>query len=293
MLNRDGLVPHTTASAMAEQYRESIERFRAAATELHGAMERLSEVFCQNGGYGYDFDVKLSHRTHEYHIGKGLDSLVDRFKRNCWGILVEKLDIRKIMSQRDRQMLDAQLEGKKDHYIQGTGTVPLAPLPDITAENVMDLLQSLIGRAGEFFAQKVAEEYEYWRPWRTEYATDDTGRLAERVIKQYAMDGYSSHYGWSIDHDARGHLQSLDSIFHALDGRGIPQEHDGQLLTALRAAGPDGKGETPYFRFRCFHNRNLHLRFMRLDLLAEFNRLAGRPDVIPQRKRSPRHTTAV
>ncbi|MEA1875793.1 MAG: DUF4942 domain-containing protein [Bacteroidota bacterium] len=48
-------------------------------------------------------------------------------------------------------------------------------------------------------------------------------------------------------------------------------------LTALDSvmSGLDGQGETEYFKFKCFKNENLHLKFKRLDLLNLFNKLAG------------------
>ena len=47
-----------------------------------------------------------------------------------------------------------------------------------------------------------------------------------------------------------------------------------QLIDAIEAA-KDGTGETEYLRFRCFRNRNLHLEFKRLDLVAKLNAIAG------------------
>jgi hypothetical protein len=63
-------------------------------------------------------------------------------------------------------------------------------------------------------------------------------------------------------------------VFHALDGNGTIKTHRGPLIDAIEAA-KDGTGETDYFRFRCFRNRNLHLEFKRLDLVAKLNTVAG------------------
>ena len=61
-----------------------------------------------------------------------------------------------------------------------------------------------------------------------------------------------------------------------MDGKGMPETHYGPLSSAIRACGPDGKGRTDYFAFRCFKNQNLHLEFLRPELLERFNLLAGR-----------------
>jgi len=47
-----------------------------------------------------------------------------------------------------------------------------------------------------------------------------------------------------------------------------------QLIDAIEAA-KDGTGETEYLRFRCFRNRNLHLEFKRLDLVAKLNAISA------------------
>ena len=57
-------------------------------------------------------------------------------------------------------------------------------------------------------------------------------------------------------------------------GNGTIKTHRGPLIDAIEAA-KDGTGETEYFRFRCFRNRNLHLEFKRLDLVAKLNAVAG------------------
>lgn len=37
----------------------------------------------------------------------------------------------------------------------------------------------------------------------------------------------------------------------------------------------EGKGETEYFRFKCYHNGNLHLEFKRPDLVQKINAIVG------------------
>ena len=66
----------------------------------------------------------------------------------------------------------------------------------------------------------------------------------------------------------------------------------GDLLTAIRTADVTGKGESKYFKFACFKNGNIHLRFKRLDLLALFNQVAAGQN-LPQAREKRRGTTAV
>ncbi len=52
------------------------------------------------------------------------------------------------------------------------------------------------------------------------------------------------------------------------------KENRGPLILAIEAC-EGGRGETAYFRFRCFKNRNLHLEFRNLELVKELNLLAA------------------
>ena len=77
-----------------------------------------------------------------------------------------------------------------------------------------------------------------------------------------------------MDHYREQNIRAIDNVFHALDGNGTIKSHRGPLIDAIEAS-KDGTGETEYFRFRCFRNRNLHLEFKRLDLVAKLNAVAG------------------
>ncbi len=80
--------------------------------------------------------------------------------------------------------------------------------------------------------------------------------------------------GFRVDHYRELHIRAIDNVFHALDCNGTIKTHRGPLIDAIEAV-KDGTGGTDYFRFRCFRNRNLHLEFKRLDLVAKLNAVAG------------------
>ena len=76
-------------------------------------------------------------------------------------------------------------------------------------------------------------------------------------------------------HHREQNIRGIDNVFHALDGNGTVHTHRGPLVDAINQCGREGKGETQYFKFKCFTNRNLHLEFKRLDLVAKLNQVAG------------------
>jgi hypothetical protein len=57
----------------------------------------------------------------------------------------------------------------------------------------------------------------------------------------------------------------------------VAKTYNGELMDAVSATRKDGdgRGETTYFRFRCFKRGTLHIAFKRMDLVDELNRIAG------------------
>ncbi len=71
-------------------------------------------------------------------------------------------------------------------------------------------------------------------------------------------------------------MTAMDNVFHMLDGKGIPPGYNGPLITAINQTGPEGKGQTDYFKFALYAgNGNMHLEFRRIDLVDQLNSVAG------------------
>jgi len=87
--------------------------------------------------------------------------------------------------------------------------------------------------------------------------------------------GYGREGRFHVKYDQVRHVTALDNIFHRLDGKGVPPGYQGPLCDAINSS-PDGKFRTEYFEGTCHKNGNLHLTFLRRDLLEKFNAIAGR-----------------
>lgn len=281
------LVEYSTASAMAECYEREMANIRRLMIELGEAKDRLARMFIKEGGYGSDFGFSINYRTRLYALDEvGASQIEAYLHRAAWAALVDKLDIRKLMSSAAVKKLNEQLEGKSRYDEKPE------PLPDITADNIMAVLTDMIGRSGEFLEEKIREEYNWWRPHTERHVTDNVNCLDEKLIKGWVVERGFHRCTWDVRYDYRCHVTALDSVMHMLDGAGISESYDGDLLTAIRAADITGKGESKYFKFACFKNGNIHLRFKRLDLLALFNQVAAGQN-LPQARDKRRGTTAV
>jgi hypothetical protein len=98
------------------------------------------------------------------------------------------------------------------------------------------------------------------------------------VILTYALEDPSWQGKFRVNYRYNAEFVALENVFTALDGKGMIAKGSWQsrLADAINTTSIDvGRGETDYFEFRCFRNRNLHLKFKRMDLVERLNQMAG------------------
>ena len=81
-------------------------------------------------------------------------------------------------------------------------------------------------------------------------------------------------WNWKVNYRRQKYLTALDNVFSMIDGKGAVKSYYGGLSDAITSS-PDGKGKTEYFSFKCFMNGNLHIEFMKPELVAKLNAVAG------------------
>lgn len=161
-------------------------------------------------------------------------------------------------------------------------------LPEITEENVIAFAQGHADNLGAMLAEAIRESYDWLRPrlchgrgTQWSFKTNQRAEVGRKVILPYSVEESYSGGKFSLSHGHTQQFVALENVFSALDGRGeISKSYGGELGDAIKAC-EGGVGETRYFRFKCFHNRNLHLEFKRADLLAKFNQIAGGANLRP------------
>jgi hypothetical protein len=280
------LVSYTSADEMAAVYRDATAKIRAAIIELGEQSRRLGEAFQSESRY--DFGIGLNFRGNREGdcSEKTADDIIARMKLTAWAAIIAKLNIRRLMSSKRIEELDAALEiGSRRHY---SSDQPRQQWPDLTTENIRGIAEGYAMSATEFLEEAVREEYDFWRPNRDShdghYKRNSEWHLPRRIIRGWIVEGsYRRETPFRCNYSNQAHVTALDSIMHMLDGQGPVKEYKGELVSAIEMSA-DGKGETKYFKFRCYKNRNLHLEFKRLDLLELFNQIAARGDRLGRRK---------
>jgi len=271
------LIKRTTITELCVAYRQAVDQARQAFALLEAAQERLvvfygdapeTKHYCRFDMFGLIGEQRLG--------GKDIEKLIDGIRRDCWRVLVDRIDIRKVMSLNRQEQLDAQLEGKTTRYGE-----PVDPLPEIEEANVWSMLERTADSIPQMVRELIKEVYDYLAPSeRTQLVTNQKNRwgLTQKVILSWVVErwgGRNQHGGiYHVNYDRQCKLRALDNVMHVLDGKGTVKTTQGPLVDAIEAA-PDGTGQTEYFEFKAFHNRNLHLKLKRLDLVNEFNRVAG------------------
>lgn len=301
-MNAGELVPYTTAEQLAAEYQTAATAIRHHAEGMMTACDRLHTAFRSTGKFDrFHFDVGLRYGNDSQNTT--IDDMLHRMKLAAWSAIIERLNIRRLMSSKRIAELDEALEiGRPSsrrvvRRFRGDGTTDdddaetadnrKTIFPEITPENIIAVAAGMVQSANEFLEEAVAEEYDFWRPHRNgDYKTNrNFWKLDRKIIKTWMVEswGYSGH-PFRCSYSNQAHIVALDNIFHMLDGMGPVAEFKGELASAIEMS-PTGNGETKYFKFKCFHNRNLHLQFKRQDLLDRFNEIAAKRDRLGQEKR--------
>lgn len=267
------VVPYSKATEIASKYATATAEIRRLTIELGKQCDALREAFQFEDAYASDFTIKLSHHRNTYRANEqGLEQLMKRIQRAAWAVLVEKIGIKKLMSPKKREQLDYLLtDGRPRYAHEGEPE----QLPEITAETIVQVMQGFIQSAPEYLEESIREVYRWLIPsqFHGGHVTNKRDRVGRKVIKTYAVEiGYKSNY-FRPNYHRQADLTALDSIFHALDGKGILSGHHGPLVSAIIET-EGGAGETEYFKFKSYKNGNLHIEFKRDDLLSLFNRVA-------------------
>ncbi len=256
--NQNELVTYTSASQMAAVYHENIEKIIKLKRQLHRAVREIREAFP-----GSHKSLKTFCCSIEICGETDNDKIRREMKRAAWSILISKLGLHRVMSTKKRAEMDKAFSGK---ISQGEKD-PIDSFPEITPEAMMDVLTGYASSADEFLTESIEEVYNWLKPRHHDgYRTNVKNRwkLSKKVILSYALADtqWSSYFHVSFNDTTSRMLHALDNIMHLLDGKGIPHEHNGPLISAINGLPirDGGYGQTEYFKFRCCKNRSLSSR---------------------------------
>jgi len=203
------------------------------------------------------------------HYGTPLEAIKHvkkEWRKQAWRVIFDRSGMKKVLSMKRRAELDKQL------YDDGN-------LPEVTAENILALIQDGMAKATDYAAEAVYEVFDWLRPWRETHKTNERWKVGPKMVIMYMVErsGYGGSSKFRVRHYSEKNLMALDNVFHMMDGRGPLKGYNGPLIDAIQSS-PDGNGATDFFEFKCFKNGNLHIKFKRQDLVDRLNYIAGERD---------------
>jgi len=237
-----------------DRYRGALADMSVGFDQAQQARRTLAQIIEGSDGYA------------DMYIARVREAETKRLKEQAWRWVMARTGAENLLSPRRKKQFEDSLA--KDE------------LPDLTLEAALELLD--LFRDNDLVGETLQEAFDALRPgmWSgNRYKTNrkSAWRIASKVILTWTVrrkygGGYRVEYG---QHEAQ--LNLIDRAFHLLDGKVevFNRSYRSPLVDAINSTDLDGKGETPYFRFQCYGNGNLHLQIKRLDLLRELNRVGG------------------
>lgn len=242
-----------------DTYNQSIREIEAAYQQLDTAQKNLKAA-CVTDHYKTSYSV-LPENTYSDPLHH-LDRITERLKRQFWRYIVDMLEIRKFLSSQKEEELNKRLEE--------------GDLPDITFAAVFAEIEAIVQSAQELKKEVVAEAFETLRPqprYRSNYKTNQRWQVGKKVILTWKIEpGYDRPF--RVQYGSEQTVGVIDRAFHILDGQPVREGYKSPLIDAINTS-EDGTGQTHYFKFRACKNGNLHLQFLRLDLVKELNKIGG------------------
>lgn len=245
-----------------------VEAFRL----LRAARDRLKATLGDGSHYYHHFiDYGLS----DFSIGENKTPIeaARRINRNAWAYMIDQVGIKQLMTPARRKEMEKQLEDDE--------------LPELTVDNVLGTLCSLAGRVDDLLIESMRYVFDWLRPWNSALKTNDPWKIGSRVIVVYGSEVGWGGGGFHLRYSKDAEFRALGNVFSLLDGKGVEKYPD-DLYTRFNEGMKDqrrgDKFRDQYFEFKCYRNGNIHIKFLRPDLVAKLNKTASENELPGQKK---------
>lgn len=201
--------------------------------------------------------------------------------RNIWTHLLDFMGLEPLM---DRQA--------REEFREGLRTDP----PEATAENCFATISGLIGDADIIFQRGLANAFS---GLDRRFRSHDGFKVGARICLSYALRDFGG-----MTERTEATIRDVERVFLVLDGKAHGSKF-GSITQALREATGwkrmQATVENDYFKIRSFKNGNVHLWFLRDDLVERVNKLLAEyygetlgagPDAPHEARHEPNRTPA-
>jgi len=251
--DRDGRPQESTAVAARLMVCERVAECTRAKENLITAMDLLQGVPTVNAHRFADKETEMQ-----------------CVERAFWKSFVEETGIKSVMSIKDRETLDEQLNQERKSWHQNGP----APLPPFTEPNLNAFIDTTFANIGGMIQSAIKEVFDWLRPWKSGHKTNDAWQIGDKVVLSYLSE---SDYrgGHRVPYQRQANLDALGNVLSMLDGKGCMKHPDNLTSKINRAWNESDVYEDDYIYAKCFKNQNAHIRFKRMDLVNQINATAG------------------
>lgn len=177
----------------------------------------------------------------------------EKLDRSMWNHVIEQLNIRALMTAKQTQALNKQLNDD-----------PMV----FNAENIQSTLLHLTAKSGDIFEQSVVDLYQT-RCFK--FKTNDPNRFGQKIILDGAYDANSQY----MSYYRKGELYDLDKVVHLISGQAPPERHSEGLVVTLENMRSCGsytyEVETPFFKVKKFKKGSLHILIKDAEVVEQMN----------------------
>jgi len=106
-------------------------------------------------------------------------------KKDVWQVLIDRMELRRILSVKRNEELRRQIETGED-------------LPDIDEAQILAMLEGTLANTGAFIEEAVQEVFEYLRPRHSHYKTNTEFEIGKRVILFALETKWGAAFAWTI-----------------------------------------------------------------------------------------------
>lgn len=247
------IIPHSTISTMVEHWEISKLRLKNSIDVIYEIERNLETVFGDH--IRFPLDQKPDY-----------EKLIKDLRRTIWYNIIGKTEIKKFLSIKKTNELEKNIENDL--------------LGDITVDNVLNLFRGASANIQNLMDETIVEVFGLLRPHLSGYKRNEAfaGELGNKIILHCVYQQIFSKVNYRVNCHWENDLRAINNAFFLLDGKGYQQSYHGELHDAIEAS-PDGKGETTYFKFKCYQNGNCHIDFKRMDLVKKINAIASKNEL--------------
>lgn len=248
------LAERQTLAELVAVYQQAEQDIRVGFRLIADAQRALGRAF----GASPTDTIPVIGRYHQRPDFDQVDDTLLAVQRTVWQRLIDRMQVRQMMSVAGAKELDRQLEHDE--------------LPPITEQAIEAMVTGFRRQAQGMLQDAVDEVFNRLRPPGSRHKSNSEFEVPKRVVLERMIAA-----GWrgklQVHWERHQELIAMENVLHSIAGKGsVCRGHHSDLGNAIDQAP---SGETDLFRYRVFANGNLHLTFRDLDLLARFNQLAG------------------